>query len=78
MPNKLHCSYDEAKRAVLTLANLCAPNGNVQQAFGNFFRDTEKSNDFDEQFAIKTAVGMVYDGLAYGNWIGDYPYKENK
>ncbi len=64
--------YIQAKHHLLSAANIMAPNGKVQQAFGKLINACERDG-MDDDHILKQIVGSIFDGLAYGNWIGQFP-----
>jgi hypothetical protein len=65
--------YMKARDALFLAFNHCAPNGKVQAAFSSMVNEVEADRTGDSpnyRGMMRQYVGTLYDGLAYGNWIG--------
>jgi len=66
-----HDQYNLFVQHFLTAVNYAAPNGKVQSAFSQLVRNINAETDVPDNDRARRIVGALYDGLAYGNWIGD-------
>jgi len=65
--------WQDFKQALLLAAHIAAPNGKVQAAFAKLPAELEadhREEDAPYDKLARNLVGALYDGLAYGNWIG--------
>ena len=58
---------DEKAYKMLGVCQEHCPTGKEQAAFARAYNDM-RSEGTEEPEMIKFLVGMLYDGLAYGNW----------
>jgi len=59
---------NEKSYQVLGMCQSLCPTGKEQAAFARAYNDMRKDADVSEAELIKTLIGKLYDGLAYGNW----------
>lgn len=53
---------------ILEMLQEKAPNGKAQEICVDVYRNIQTSVGFDKDEADRQMVGILYDGLAYGNW----------
>lgn len=58
---------NEKSYQVLSMAQSLCPTGKEQAAFARRYNEL-RAEGLEETDIIKTLVGMLYDGLVYGNW----------
>lgn len=62
-----HRDARAAMQHLITAFNIAAPNDEAQRAFVAAIADYRKHETYEPN-VLRYAVGMFYDGLAYGNW----------
>ena len=53
------------------------PTGKAQAALSRMYNEMPNSSEAEEDQVVMAICTAVYDGLAYGNWIGHTP-EENR
>lgn len=61
-------TYKQGAYNVLGILQGLAPNGKAQEKCATAYRDAEKDSRGDDKLFLQTMTGLLYDGLAYGNW----------
>jgi len=60
-------NFEDAKRYLLNLYQEVCPTGKEFNKFTKRIQELELSGE-SEKNIIKVGTGILYDGLAYGNW----------
>ncbi len=60
--------YKGAEEQLIAAACLVAPNENVHQGIHMFYQELRNAN-LGHEYNVKAIIGVITDGLRFGNWV---------